>query len=93
MPFTSTHNLQAILASKGVINPLLSVRIILPVTIYIETVLIPARIKINTRLPVPFFVLLHGHAIDIPVVKIPSERDPLSMRRIEIELGLFACGS
>jgi hypothetical protein len=63
-----------ILTSERINHSLLSLWIILPDSIGIEPVFMPARVEIDADLPVSFFVFLHGLTMDVPVIEVPGQR-------------------
>jgi hypothetical protein len=85
----SSDDLHAILASKGIIDPLLSLGIILPATVHIEAVGVSSGLKTDAGRPGPLLVPLHRKGIHVPTIEIPCQRDPLGLRRMQIKSNCF----
>jgi hypothetical protein len=88
-----SHLPHAVERSKWIGNTIGALRVILPRSIYKESVLITTWSKIDRKLPNPSLVFFHGMARRIPSIEIPCQRDMLGVRCQETERYLFRFAS
>jgi hypothetical protein len=79
------HNQVIVERTKGVMDHLIIVGIILPFPIDEKLILVPSRGESDNLGPPPFVVLFHRVLLEIPTVEVPNQDGLFGFRCLQLE--------